>query len=221
VALNSLDQGPIQAAREKWRQQPGAMEAFRRENDLEPGPVLLYVSRLDPKNRLDLLFEAVAQLRSKFQHLRVIIVGGGDDGGRLEEMARRLDILPHVRFLGAVYDEEHLAPWFLSSNLFVYPANIGLSLLHAFGYGLPVVTSDDLAAQNPEIEALENGNNGLLYTAGDAHALAEAISNALSDPARLSLMAAAAEATVRDRFNVATMIDGMEAAIRFCAAKRG
>ena len=35
-----------------------------------------------------------------------------------------------------------------------YPVNIGLSLLHAFGFGLPVVTGNDIGSHNPGIETL-------------------------------------------------------------------
>jgi glycosyltransferase involved in cell wall biosynthesis len=220
VALNSLDQGPIEQARRYWLGASDALCAFRREHQLDPGPVLLYVSRLEPKNRLELLLDATARLRPKFPRLCAVVIGGGDDLRRLEEAARRLGVSDHVRFLGAIYDEEQLAPWFVSADLFVYPANIGLSLLHAFGYGLPVVTSDDVAAQNPEIEALEHGTNGFFYKSGSAEALAATIATALGDPEGLARMSAAAEATVRDRFNVQTMVDGMEAAIRYCAGRR-
>jgi glycosyltransferase involved in cell wall biosynthesis len=220
VALNSLDQGPIDQARRQCLQASDVLTAFRREHQLVPGPVLLYVSRLEPKNRVDLLLDAAARLVPRFPTLRVVVIGGGDDLRRLEKMAERLGVADHVLFLGAIYDENQLAPWFVSADLFVYPANIGLSLLHAFGYGLPVVTSDDVAAQNPEIEALEQGTNGLFYKAGSGEVLAATIASALSDPAVLRQMSTAAEATVRDRFNVQTMVRGMEAAIRFCAGRR-
>ena len=220
VALNSLDQAPMREQRRLWAERPDRLEAFRRENALTSGPVLLYVSRLEPRNRLDLLLEATARLRTSFPDLRLVIIGGGDDRRRLEGIAERLGIAPHVRFLGAVYDEDKLAPWFLSADLFVYPANIGLSLLHAFGYALPVVTSDDVEAQNPEIEALEHGVNGLFYAAGSVEDLTKTLARALGDREALHRMSAAAEATVRNRFNVETMADGMEAAIRYAAARR-
>ncbi|MFI4881552.1 MAG: glycosyltransferase, partial [Phycisphaerales bacterium JB064] len=55
VALNALDQGPIQAAREKWLADPDALAAFQREHGLDRGPVVLFVSRLYAQNRMDLL----------------------------------------------------------------------------------------------------------------------------------------------------------------------
>ena len=118
----------------------------------------------------------------------------------------------------ARYNEEALAPWFLCADAFCYPANIGLSILHAFGYGLPVVTSDRVEAQNPEIEALRHEENGLLYADGDARALAGALKMLFDDRGLRQRLSRAARATVCDRYNIARMVDGMEAAVR-CAGQ--
>ena len=125
---------------------------------------MLYVSRLDPDNRLDLAIQAVHQLQAEFPTLQFVAIGKGDaERQRLEKLVAHLDLAHQVRFLGPIYDELELAPWFLTADLFCYPQNIGLSLLHAFGYGLPVITSDHVESQNPEIEALRHGENGMLY----------------------------------------------------------
>ena len=58
----------------------------------------------------------------------------------LQSIAEELDVEQYVRWLGSIYDEAQLAPWFLTADAFVYPGAIGLSVLHAMGYGLPVVT---------------------------------------------------------------------------------
>ena len=47
----------------------------------------------------------------------------------------------------------------------------GLTISRAFGYGLPVVTSDNLGQQMPEPEALEGGINGVWYRQGDVEHL--------------------------------------------------
>lgn len=215
VALNALDQEPIQAARNDWLARPADLAAFRTQHGLDRGPVVLFVSRLDPANRLDLLVEAAAALRPRHPHLRVIVIGKGDaEQARLTALAARLGVTDCVRFLGAIYGEPALAPWFLSADVFCYPANIGLSILHAFGYGLPVVTSDELASQNPEIEALRHGENGLVYTHNDAAALADALDALLKDRPRLDRLAAAAHATATERFTLANMVSGFGDAIQ-------
>ncbi|MEM6655168.1 MAG: glycosyltransferase family 4 protein, partial [Planctomycetota bacterium] len=196
AAPNTLDQTPIQTARAACLEDAAAMDSFRREQALEGKQVLLYVSRLTPPNRLDLLIESLPRVLSKQPETVVALVGKGEEEHtRLADRAERLGVQQHVRFLGPIYEEPRLAPWFLSASAFVYPANIGLSLLHAFGYGLPVVTSDKTEAQNPEIVALEPGVNGLTYRDGDAGDLADQLLTLLGDKPLRERLGAAAHAT--------------------------
>ena len=215
VAPNSLDQTAIQQAREDWLGRPDDLAAFRAEHGLDGKPVALFVSRLLEENRADLLLHAAA----KTEGLVVAIIGKGPDRDRLEKIAADLGITPRVRFPGAIYGEGRIAPWFLSSSVFVYPVNIGLSAMHALGYGLPVVTSDNIAGHNPEIEAIEPGVNSLLYTDGDTDAMADAINEIIHSEAIRRAMSESARRTVLEKFNVPKMVDGLEAAIRH-AAKR-
>lgn len=215
VALNSLDQRPIQQAKEPWLSDPHRLEAFRADHDL-PGPVILYVSRLLPENRVDLLIEAGARLKAAHPDLRIVVIGAGPAEASLKQLAADRRMTAHVHFVGAIYDQSELAPWFMSSDLFCYPENIGLSVLHAFGYGLPVVTSDHVASQNPEIEALRDSENGLLYRHGDLNDLTRALGDLLSSPERRQEMGAEALRTVTEDFTLSTMVDGLLAAIRYC-----
>ncbi len=209
VALNSLDQGPIREARRATLADPRALEHFQREHGLDPRATLLYVSRLDPNNRVDMLVRAIARLRETRPSLKAVVVGAGDQLDELRALASNLGVAESVLFLGAVYGEASLAPWFCSARAFCYPANVGLSLLHAFGYGLPAVTSDRLEAQNPEIEALRHEENGLLYADGSQEALEAALARLLDDDELHARLVTGAEETVRDRFSLPRMVDGM------------
>ncbi|MCC7351647.1 MAG: glycosyltransferase family 4 protein [Phycisphaerales bacterium] len=214
VALNALDQTPIQAARRHWLDRPEELARFRRENRLDSGPVILFVSRFDPANRLDLLLHAAEQLRARYPRLKLVLIGKGPDEAPLRALSISLGLADRAHFMGAIYDEMKLAPFFLSADLFCYPANIGLSILHAFGYGLPVVTSDRIESQNPEIEALRDGGNGLLYADGDIDALAAALQRVLDDSALRQNISAGAIQTVTEQFTLENMVDGFEAAVR-------
>lgn len=219
VATNAIDQTPIQEQRERWLADPRRLAEFRREQQLDDVPLLLYVSRMLPNNRLDMLIESIVPLAERFPNIQVALIGGGDKVGEsLRQLARQRGVERQVRFLGPIFEEKNLAPWFLSAKAFVYPCNIGLSLMHAFGYGLPAVTSDALEQQNPEIHALENGVNGMLYQDGNLAAMVDALEQLLSDDALRQRMGNAARQTVLTQYNVPAMVDGMEAAIRFCAA---
>ena len=159
---------------------------------------------------------ALPRLIHRAPSVRVVVVGKGGRSyvDELKELAKREGVDEALVFTGPIYDEASLAPYFLSSAAFVYPANIGLSLLHAFGYGLPVVTSDRRDTQNPEIVALEHEVNGLTYRHGDPGALADTLARLLSDDDFRRSLAQAAHETATRRFNLKAMVDGMEAAIR-------
>jgi glycosyltransferase involved in cell wall biosynthesis len=220
VAPNSLDQRPIEAAQRPW-DDPARLEEFRRSADLPRDRVVLFVSRLVAANRVDLLVQAAARLRPAFPDLRVLVIGGGPEAEPLRHLARSLELGQVVRFLGPLYDEGALAPYFRCASVFCYPANVGLSLLHAFGYGLPAVTSDHIEAHNPEIDALRRGENGLLYADGDAADLARVLERLLADPALRERLGREARRTVREEFTLEKMVDGMEAAVLAAAATRG
>ena len=229
VALNALDQGPIQAAREACLGDAAQFVAFQRDQRIgafapgasadRPGGVLLFVSRLTRENRVDRLIDAGVALRDRHPGLVVTIVGKGEALDELKAHAQAKGAGDTVRFLGAIYEEENLAPWFCSATAFCYPENIGLSILHAMGYGLPVVTSDKRESQNPEIEALEDGANGLAYRHGDQASLESALERLLSEPGLRERMGAQARQAALDRFTVANMVDGLEGAIRRAAAR--
>ncbi len=220
VARNSLDQEPIRQAKQHWQDNPDKLAAFRREENLGPGPHILFVSRLDRANRLDLLVEAVTYLVNEFPHLQVNIVGkGAEEQARIQVLADERGVAHQFRFVGPIYDELDLAPWFLTAAVFCYPANIGLSILHAFGYGLPVVTSNDIGSQNPEIEALKPGINGLLYEHLDAKSLAESLRTIFLDREMAGQMSRNALRTVEEEFSLQNMVEGMAAAVRYCVGR--
>jgi glycosyltransferase involved in cell wall biosynthesis len=220
VAHNAIDQTPIQEAQRAWLDRPDELARFRREHDLEDRPAIIFVSRLEADNRLDWLLEAFQRATREVVEARLIIVGDGSARGELEEQARELGVTDRTTFTGAVYDENQLAPWMLSASAFCYPTNIGLSILHAFGYGLPVITSDALERQNPEIEALRPGENGLTWRHGDVDDLARQLARLLSDRDEAARLGEAARRTVLEHYTLGRMVEGFAAAIRFAARER-
>lgn len=220
VAPNSLDQREIQAARNEWLARPDELRKFKEQHGLLPGPVLLFVSRLSPENRTDMLLKAGAILRKDYPDLRIVIVGGGVEDANLRAVAKDSGIADRTIFTGPIYEESQLAPWFISSDLFVYPRNVGLSLLHGMGYGLPVITTDYEPSWAPEMDALQPWINGMTYQDGSVDALAHIVGAVLSDRERLDRMKASAFRTATEEYSLHKMVDGMEAAIRYAYEHR-
>lgn len=213
IAPNSLDLGPIDAATAAWPDDRVAR--FLGERDGTPGRLIVFLSRLEPDKRVDLLLEAFRTVSASRPDLRLVILGDGPARASLERMASALGIATRVRFEGAVYDEDRIAPWMRGALCMAYPGPIGLSLMHAFAYGVPVLTHGDRQGHGPEIEALVDGSNGLLVPRDDAAALAAAIGSLADDRPRRDRLAAEASRTLRAAggWNLDSMLEGFTRAI--------
>lgn len=222
VAPNSIDQAPIRAAREAWLARPADLAAFRERERIHDRQLAVFVSRLEPDKRVDRLIEAMALVRSRLPGARCVIIGRGSQLKPLKALTAERGLDDAITFAGAIYDDRDLAPWMLSAGCFAYPVAIGLSILHAFGYGLPVVTSDDIAAHNPEIEALVPGQNGLLYRDGDIEDFATCIERCMQDSDERRRLADGALATVTgpDGYTIEGMSAAMANAVRWAVASK-
>jgi glycosyltransferase involved in cell wall biosynthesis len=215
---NGLDQSSIEAAAARWP--PERLRDWRCQAGLDGKTVLLSCARLLSRNRFDLMVDALAQLVADRPDLIWCVLGGGPEQGNLERQAVAKGVSGHVRWLGPLHDEDKLAPWFLSSAVLIHPGAIGLPLLHAFGYGLPVITHNERAQHGPEIAALEDGRSGLLFRAGDADSLRDTVSQLVSAPTRRAALGQAALATARDRFNTARMAERFSQMVQAALAHR-
>lgn len=219
VALNAIDQTPIQTAGEHWRARPEDLARFRREHGLRESShdLILFISRLEPDKHIDRLIDAFSIMAKENPHAKLALIGRGTMENQLRQRVRELSLQDRVIFAGSVYDDMDLAPWFLSSACMAYPAAIGLSVLHAFGYGVPVVTTDDLPSHNPEIEAVRDHHNGLLYRDGDIDDFAAKIGRCLDDQSLRARLGDAAIETIRapDGFCIERMVRGFTDAIAY------
>lgn len=213
IAPNSLDLEPIDAATAAW--DDARVADFLGERGCRPGRVVTFLSRLEPDKRVDVLVAAWASAVGRHPDLRLVILGDGPARPGLERLAGELGISASIRFEGAVYDEERIAPWMRGALCMAYPGPIGLSLMHAFAYGVPVITHEDRQGHGPEIEALIDGTNGLLVRRDDPAALADAIIRMAEDRAGRDRLATGAATTLRAAggWNLDSMVDGFIRAI--------
>lgn len=160
---------------------------------------LLFCGRLIKKAEIETLIDALMIINRP--DVILTIIGDGPEMFNLKHKVDGYGLNSKIEFIGALYDENELASWFLKSDLFVYPGSIGLSLIHAFAYGLPVVTHDFVDGHNPEISAFKPGVNGVFYRAGDATDLANTIDDIISNQAKLKELSENAKLTVEKEFS--------------------
>ncbi len=171
------------------------------------------VARLQPWKGQHVLLRAAASLLHARERARLFIIGdtmfGQDPGYRadLHDLARDLAITERVAFTGFRNDvADCLAAMDLAVHASIEPEPFGLGLIEAMAAGTAIVAAR--AGATPEI--VTDGIDGVLVQPGDHEALAVALLALHDHPDRRHALAAAGEATVRERFDVHTMVARME-----------
>lgn len=156
----------------------------------ERRPTLLSVARLTEANKgHDVVLDALPRVRERVPDVRWVVVGDGPLRPELERRAADRGLAGAIEFAGGVSDAERDA-WFERAHVFVLPSRprasggggegFGIVYLEAAAHGLPVVAADVGGA----LDAVEDGETGLLVDPEDADAVAESLIGLLEDPAR-------------------------------------
>lgn len=162
-------------------------------------PTVLFVGRINPEKRLDMLLHACAAADPR-RAPRLLIVGDGPSRAADEDLARR--VYPPAEFLGPKFGPE-LDPIFLAADLFVLPGLGGLAIQQAMSHALAVISGEADGTQHD----LVRPGNGWIVPPNDQAALTAALQDALSDPARLRAMGQEGYRIVRDEINIERMAD--------------
>jgi alpha-maltose-1-phosphate synthase len=168
--------------------QPGERATVRAELGLDGGPAVGFVGTLKPWHDVGTLVAALALLPAT--RPRLVMVGAGPERDRIAREAERLGVattftgsVPHdsvPSYLAAL--DAAVAPYAKSDSFYFSP----LKLVEYLAAGRPVV-----AANVGEIShCVRPGETGLLYEAGDAAGLANAVRELLDDPARAAELGA-------------------------------
>jgi glycosyltransferase involved in cell wall biosynthesis len=210
AANNTISINDVFLAKETWT--PERLNAFQSEHKLVPGKLLVFCSRLLRERRVDWLLEAFGLLSRDNPQYQLAIIGSGDAQSELAELERKKKIAG-VRWLGEKYDQNEIAPWFLSASIAVHPRWLGLSVFHYFGYGLPVITSENPRHQGPEIAAVKSLETGVFFRDGDVQDLAMQIRFVTKHEELRAKMSANALKTVQTDFSFDNMVSRVTHAI--------
>lgn len=202
---NGLDQNNIDAAILMW--QETQLKQWRIESGLVNRTLLLSCARLEPKNKYNQIVQSLPAIIDRIPDILWCVIGTGPEKEKLEGIVNKAGLSQHVRFVGELYNERELAPWFLSSEIYVHPASIGLGLMHAFGYGLPVVTHGNPEKHGPEYAAFEPELTGRNYHEGDIQHLSDTVIKLLLDNEVRARMKNYVQQVARERFNVDIMVE--------------
>jgi glycosyltransferase involved in cell wall biosynthesis len=144
---------------------PATVSSVERERD-----AFLFFGRLSIEKGVETLIEAFASLPEK----RLWIVGDGPERLYLEELVTKRGMAERVKFFGTLYGDD-LEALKQRAQAIILPSvwyeNFPYALIESLQSGAVVIASD--LGGMPE--RIQHGQNGLLFEAGNAEALAEAV----------------------------------------------
>jgi len=147
------------------------------------------------------LIRAIASLSSEFPRLRLEIAGEGPELENLQELAKAIQVIDRVRFLGWQRD---MAPVFKGWDIFAMASvteGFPMAALEAMAQSLPVVATR--VGGLPEM--VEDGRTGYLVPPSDPSALACRLRTLIRDVDQRHEMGALGLRRVRENFSVERM----------------
>jgi phosphatidyl-myo-inositol alpha-mannosyltransferase len=146
-------------------------------------PRLLFLGRIEPRNGLATLLDAMPLILARYPKAVLTVAGDGPWRGYYERRASELGA--SVRFAGQVFADR--PAYYGSADLYLCPttiASFGVTLLEAMACGTPMIVSDNLGFRS----VIAGGEEAVLIPKDDPVAWAETTIALLGDPARRAAM---------------------------------
>jgi phosphatidylinositol alpha-1,6-mannosyltransferase len=161
---------------------PGPTTTLRDER-----PTIVTVARLEDRYKgHDVMLRALPAVRERVPDVRWVVIGEGTLRKELEALTLELGVEDCVDFLGAVSKDER-DHWLRRARVFAMPSRLprsgggegfGIAYMEAAAHGLPVVAGSVGGA----LDAVEDGQTGLLVDPEDEGSVADALVRLLADP---------------------------------------
>ena len=145
---------------------------------------LISVGRIVKRKGYDFLIKSLAKLNNNKIH--VLIAGDGPEKQNLITLAKELNVLNQVHFLGFISEEKKFQ-YLDNSDIYVLSSvheGFGIVLQEAMQVGLPIVATDN----GGQVDFVKGGINGFLIKFGDENGMKKSIEKLINDKTLQSKM---------------------------------
>ena len=122
---------------------PEALNKVNERFGLEPDvPLFMYIGQHIWQKNLQLVIEALGQLKAEGQRFHMLFVGDGAKRAEMEQMAADLNLSDSVTFAGRIHDRKTIAKIYMRSSAMLFPSLYDTSSLvprEAAACGCPTV----------------------------------------------------------------------------------
>ena len=164
------------------------------------------VARMDPVKDHATLLHAIAALRSRHANVHLVLIGDGETRSALERLAGALGIHDAVTFVGEVRDGQNHHRAFDVSVLCSLSEGFPNTIVEAMAARCPMVAT----AVGGSVDAVVDGETGILVAPGDHIELSAALSRLLDDPDLRSKMGQAGFDRARLQYDARSTVTTLE-----------
>ena len=194
---------PLGADAELFRFDAAVRKQTRKEFSLtEEDMVFVYTGKIVPQKKLHLLIEAAANLMTKHDNVKVMLVGDGSESyiEKLKQDIAQNGLEDKYVWHEAVPNEQ-LYKIYSAADVAVWPNEASISMREAMSCGLPLIIGRD-----SKVTELVDYHNGFLYQEGDTADLSQQMEKLL-DPQLRREMGRSSRKLVDNRFNWRTIAE--------------
>lgn len=152
-------------------------ESLKENYGLSGKKVLLFVGRCTKNKRLTFLLETFSIIEKYHTNFHMVLIGSG--------ASAYVNASKNITALESITDLNKLAPYYVVSEVFVFPGDVGLGPLQALCYDLPVITRHS-PTHMPEFAYLSAGNSVILPQEVTPQAYSQTIIDVCTDTKRLN-----------------------------------
>ncbi|HJO02076.1 MAG: glycosyltransferase family 4 protein [Candidatus Woesearchaeota archaeon] len=142
--------------------------------------VLIFSGTIVRRKGIELLLEALSEMKNK--NLKLMIVGGGDVDymSDLKALTKKLNIENKTIFTGFV-KKDNVKDYFSAADIGIWPGNNSVSIMEAMACKLPIVMVD------LQLGHLVNYNNGLKFPQHSKEKLKQALEKLIRNDLRIKM----------------------------------
>lgn len=174
---------------------------IKRQWGLVKDSYILYLGRIVPEKRLDLLIKAFKRLETE---KRLVIVGGASDTSSFHEEIKKLASQDSRVLMTGFAEGEILAELYSNAYCYVLPSDVEgmpMSLLEAMSYGCCCVTSDIFECSSVLSDV------GVTFLKGNSDSLCGVLAALLKNQARVHMLGESAQKRVEKKYNWDSVVD--------------
>jgi len=156
--------------------------SFKRDYNYKNREIdFISIGRITNKFNLNLLISAL-EVSSNSSGINIVLIGSEKN----ETLFVKTKYCVHkIRFIENIWDEKTIAHYTNNAKIFIYPGNIGLSIVHAMAYGLPILIHSEKYSHCPEGSLFKKNKSGITFKKNCINDLSSKITKILNEKEKL------------------------------------